>query len=463
MTRPKFESLESRTLLSSTASTFTESEPNNSAARANSIPRLIENEIGIRGKINALGDHDWYRIELKKGDVVGAIVAGAPDLDSNVRLVDSAGRLVVGNDDDTLPATGLIPDESPLPVGHGSSLDAGIYYVINKPGAYYLDVSATEDVSVGTYDIDLVVVRPGMESAPRGTRQTIFLDFNGSTLDMADYLQPEFGVVTFAPLANSLPRWGISPSRANAIIDGIVSRFNAKLGKVGRDGSNGDFDFRIRNSRDHADPGDSPYVSRIRIGGITDPAVSDQLNGGQAQFIDVGNFKQDDEAFFNVDFMDDVFDAVDSGDFVIHPSRTRTDLAVTAVGDVAVHELGHILGCFHTEQPPEVVGGTADLMDPDLRSSLGPDFVFGSADDVNLQFISERYLVESEERFEGVNDTLNTVAFALSTGQARLRNGGSQGHRGHSHERRNDHFAGWSNGAIRDGVWSRLQDTAIGA
>src|SRR3954451_18531679 len=97
-----------------------------------------------------------------------------------------------------------------------------------------------------------------------------------------------------------------------------------------------------------------------------------------APHIDVGNFQQDDEAFFNIDFMDEVFAAVDTGDFVVHPSRNKTDLAVTAIGDVALHEFGHILGCFHTYQPEEIVGGPADLMDPDLRSSLGPDSAFGT-------------------------------------------------------------------------------------
>ena len=55
-------------------------------------------------------------------------------------------------------------------------------------------------------------------------------------------------------------------------------------------------------------------------------------------------------------------------------------------------------------------------MDPYFAATLGRDFIFGSADDVPLQFGADDY--SREDPYLGINDTLNTVAFGLSTGKA---------------------------------------------
>ena len=54
-------------------------------------------------------------------------------------------------------------------------------------------------------------------------------------------------------------------------------------------------------------------------------------------------------------------------------------------------------------------------MDKVIQVPLGPDLTFGTADDVTMQFGADRY--STLEQFQGLNDTLNTVAFGFSTGK----------------------------------------------
>jgi hypothetical protein len=100
----------------------------------------------------------------------------------------------------------------------------------------------------------------------------------------------------------------------------------------------------------------------------------------------------------------------------VQPPGTVVDATAEAVALYIGHEFGHILGCIHTQHgPDEFFSGTPNLMDGDLSYTLGPDFIFGSADDILIQFGVDAYW--SEDPYQGINDTLNTVAFALSVGR----------------------------------------------
>src|SRR5436190_11849873 len=121
------EHLESRQLLSVN---LTEAEPNNTMAGATPVARVLDTHTIVSGRVNAAGDRDWFRLQLKQGDVFGASVSGNSGLNPAVRLVDSSGGLVIGNDDSQYVGYRALPNESPLPYSQAAATDAEAYCVI---------------------------------------------------------------------------------------------------------------------------------------------------------------------------------------------------------------------------------------------------------------------------------------------------------------------------------------------
>src|SRR5262245_50528375 len=107
--RPAVEPLEDRTMPSVT---LVESEPNNSPAAADVIDRLPATQVLVSGAISEVGDRDWFRLGLHKGDVFGAAVRGHGSLNPSLRLVDSAGTLLFANDDAMKFGLTFLPPES---------------------------------------------------------------------------------------------------------------------------------------------------------------------------------------------------------------------------------------------------------------------------------------------------------------------------------------------------------------
>jgi hypothetical protein len=403
MTSCKLELLESRRLLSVS---IAEAEPNNTSAKANSIPHTLDEHVLVGGKVNAPGDHDWFKIQLNAGDIVGGALAGPGELDPILRLYNNAGKLMMGNDDCFLRGQQYSAPESPLPQA-SDTRDSEIYYTIKSSGTYFLEISAFEDATAGDYTLDLLVTRPGLEQAPLGQKQILFLDFDGAKVGFLDGTAVD-------PLVEELPSWGLSAADENTVIDRIIQQVTAKLSTyVAAKGGNSNFGIEIRNSRDHADDfGTNPYVSKVSVGPRRGPGFGAD---GIAQFIDVGNFSAHDEAVVTVDFMTAALPVIP-----IQAPLTVYDAIAVGVGDLICHEFGHLLGCFHTDQP-STFEGVPNLMDPDGRQTLGADFIFGTKDDVVRQFGVDSF--SRNEPYEGVNDTLTTVAYALSVGKEAPRAG----------------------------------------
>jgi hypothetical protein len=427
------ETLEIRRMLSGS---IAESEPNNTLASANSLPRQLGAPLHVTGKVASAGDVDWFKVDLKKGDVIGAALQGKDGLDPAIRLVNSSGVLMVGNDDDGARSAGSIyqAPESPLPANDPADSNCEFTYVISRAGTYYIEVSASAAASLGKYALDLVVARPGMEAQPVGAKQILFLDFDGATVDFRDWsiddLKP-FGKTKVAPLADSLAAWGLTKADENAVIDQVIARITDKLstyvrahgrnGDYAASGKPGEFDIEIRNSRDDRDRfGKNPLVSRVAIGALNDPELLTHLIGA-SQYDDVGNFSTNDDAIVSLDWMTDA---------VAYQQLESTAAISGLVGEMiawlGAHEAGHNFGCNHTDYNwNDLFDGLPNIMDPDGRVTLGQDFIWGTADDVSLQFGSDGYL--RDEPFQGLNDTLNTIAFGLSTGKQASGGGSLQG------------------------------------
>jgi len=398
-------------------------EPNNGIATANPIPLGFdvneESEIDINAFLSTAGDTDVFRLQLNGGDILGVNVFGAA---LSLSLLDGNGIELQSTSSDASFFKLIDDGQNPLPGGGNASLGR----VISDAGTYYLQVSNADPAILGgAYTAQLRVFRPELESAPVGTHQILFVDFNGAVLDTAIF--GGVGQASLSPLSAFLPSWGFSSVDENALIDAILGkleedlydeiRLNGKNGDFLRNRVPGQFDLEIRNSRDHADPFGLPNVSRLIVGGTIGELGIGVL--GIAESIDVGNFDTEETAVILLDIMSGQINAGGLDDLNAIPlaaDASKIDLVAAGVGGVAAHEAGHFFGLWHTNNANNVqnlidVGGNGVLDEV----GVGPDGIFGSPDDVNTSFLNpDQY--NPAEFFTGTEDTLNTLSWSLASG-----------------------------------------------
>ena len=95
------------------------------------------------------------------------------------------------------------------------------------------------------------------------------------------------------------------------------------------------------------------------------------------------------------------------------------------IGNLASHEVGHNFGNYHTDKWNYTLnlmdqGGPRGILD---ASGTGQDGIFGSQDDVDVDFGVDVFF--SAEPFSGIEDTLNLIGFGLATGKAPVSNADS--------------------------------------
>jgi hypothetical protein len=428
---------------------------------------VAEELFTVNGTIGTTADHDWYKVQIRAGDVLGVAVTGGRfdqgGLNPYARLLDASGKLVIENAGPYFTPGDSMADESPLPRAGRDSFGVEFYRVMPRAGTYYLDVSAyageTGGQRSGRYQMELMVARPGMESAPRGAKQILFLDFDGATVDYSGFIdKPPVDPATLSPMRDFLEGFNLSLDDEDEVIDAVVRGVKKLLaddvakkglnGDYGRKGRAGEFGLEIRNSRDHADTyGQDPFVSRIVIGGTYEESGFEGYSG-LAECLDIGNFKTNDQGVATLQWIPDAVDFVSAA-----APLTQLDLFADGVVQIAAHEAGHIFGLVHTDDDPEdAETGIAQIMNPYIVEAIGPDLILGSDDDLEAIFGVDGY--NENEFFAGVNDTLNALAFGLSTGMAGGRGGGQGGEGGDNHRRGN---GGVFTDRRSDSVWDRLE------
>ena len=357
-------------------------------------------------------DVDYFSFELRAGDILGASVTGSTRL---LEFYDPAGALMIGSSQDV---TAVYPNLSPLPRGGNAVLST----VIPQEGRYA--IAATK--GSGPYELELTVHRPLLEQEEPQTVQTLFIDFDGAVLNPVIFGGPD-ELRSLSPLSAFMTRWGLSAADESALIDAIlasvVENLATDIGGTFGSGRNGDytvtgrageFAIRILNSRDHDDPFGQPHVSRIIVGGTIEESGLQTI--GIAQSIDVGNFNTSESALVLLDLLSEPASNPNSlNRFGIDASRTKLELVGTGVGNIIAHEAGHFFGDWHTDNGNQ---STPNLMDQggNLPNTVGTgaDNVFGTADDVDVDFGPDIYA--APEKFRGTEDTLQTIAFGLSSG-----------------------------------------------
>lgn len=351
---------------------------------------------------NGLADKDFFAVDLRAGDVLGASAAGRA---TRVMIHDPAGREVFGSSQD---ASFLFSEHSPMPAGGNAVAD----FVAPRDGRYTVAVEDGE----GRYDVTVEAYRPGSELAQRPEVQTIFLDFDGARVNTRIYgIDPATaGVRTLSPLKTFLPGWGLGDADENAVIDSVIASVRESIEHdLAHKGTNKRFAVRILNSRDHADPWGQPNVSRVIVGGsIAESRIS---TIGIAQSIDAGNFGKEETALVLLDVLSlPAGQSSASLNTYITPASDRTGFIGRAIGNITAHEAGHMAGSWHVDQFNDVHSIMDQGGNPKVMFGVGPDNIGGTADDIDVDFNED--VLNPFEGFTGTEDTLNRTAWAYTRG-----------------------------------------------
>ena len=337
-------------------------------------------------------DLDTFAFDLKAGDILDISTFGAAS-DFSVHYGNGQLWFAINDDDLANPLpdqAGGYPGDSPLQITGNTAFAQ----VVPEDGRYYLTLSPRD--TSGSYTLGLRTYRPLVESLPIGHQQFIFLDFDGGI-----YAETVFDT-TFPPvpgrrivetLAESLPLLGIEENDTvalNRLIDLTIAEVERQFDYIGLNGNAGDFDrtgipgdygITLLNSRDHADPGPHPLVTRVFVGG--DAAAVGGAPGlyGQSSTLDVGNFSMDDEVFV-------VLDAILPGIATVGISNTVSNLEAAAdlIALTVSHEAGHSFGLRHTERLNNVVSIIDGNVDIAQDLGVGNDGIYGTLDDVQRRF-----------------------------------------------------------------------------
>ncbi len=406
----------------------TEFEPNNVRTAANLLP--LGNEMGKNPVVNVTGqmqntfDFDYFAFDLKKGDILDVRSTTPPTVSApGLGLYNSQGtellyskRLFYAS-----PIGRPVSTKTPLARTGASTLS----YTIDTDGRYYLSVS---DAS-GAYTLNLRTYRSTFEQEPIGTKQILFLDFDGAFV-RNDLLSlnviptpPTPGTTVRVPsLDRILPSLGLKPEDGPNLVRNISRRVEQKLRfQLARDSNNGfyaetgnpgDFDIQILNSTDNADVWGQPNVSRILVGGTrADFNIPTSIGIlGIAQEVDIGNFDHEDTALVMVDQLAALARSFPSaGNFSI------ADAFAELTAGVIAHEGGHNLGGMHQDEFNSVFTIMDALYDPTL--TFGRDRIFGNADDEPLRFRNDDFRPAETTFGGGINNSANILAFGMSTGK----------------------------------------------
>jgi len=338
-------------------------------------------------------DRDFYSVTLKPGDVIGATVSGVSDA---LTIYRPDGTQMMRTQQD---ASSLYAPNSPLPGGGNAVLS----YVADAAGTHTFELGA----GIGAYDVTVNGFRPGSEIDPSTRVQTVFLDFDGATVNTGIWGGP--GVRTLSPFGTFIAKWGLTRSQEGALIDKITAEVTENI-KQDLKAVNSEVQVKVINSKDNADQFGKENVSRVIVGGTI--AQSGISTIGIAQFIDPGNYGHEDSAVVLLDTLSNPTGSASINTY-LGASSDRAGFVSQAVGNVIAHEVGHLIGNYHTDNANDQhslmdAGGTGfgNLF------GVGPDNIGGTADDADVDFALDTFI--PSEGFTGKENTLNVSAWAYT-------------------------------------------------
>ncbi len=294
------------TLTSSLGKTF--GEPN--GAFAQGIVAVYDGGgvARLQGSVSSVGDLDVFLLgALAPGDrvIVDADTTGSV-LDVTVAMFDAFGRLVVNNDDRGGPGSRALDSFTDLVVRHAG--DQAFLVVTHSP-------FADAGTFTGSYFIDVQITGP--VTVPEPVAQVLLLNFAGGLVDA-----PILGNPVLPPFdGGDIDR--IYRGQTQTIKDMIVSVMEQNFAR---------FAVIIVTSDDPPLPSGT-LLTTVHFGGF-DPGAF-----GVAENVDL----------YNADFCDDAIIFAESFDprfFSLSPTAGEMGIAI---GNVASHEAGHLLGLNHVD------------------------------------------------------------------------------------------------------------------
>jgi hypothetical protein len=343
-------------------------------------------------------DRDLYSVRLKPGDVIGGVGKGGA---TGLTVWKSDGSERVGSRQD---ASSLYAPSSPLPGGGNTTMA----YVAEEAGWYSVEVTGADDQP---YDVTVEGYRPGAQTDRPRVKQTVFLDFDGQRVNSAVW--GGSGVTDLSPFSAFIGKWGLNKSQEGLLIRRITAEVRENIQTdLQRKGLNPYLQVDVVNSRTSPDTFGKDNVSRVVVGGTIDQLGIDTI--GISQYIDPGNYGLEDQAVVLLDVLSDRKGSFGdpSLNTYLNASSDRVAFVSQAVGNVVSHEIGHLIGSYHTDN----VDDRVNLMDAggtgfENLFGVGPDGVGGTADDSDVDFGTDSYL--PNEGFSGDENTLNVSSWAF--------------------------------------------------
>ncbi len=331
-------------------------------------------------------DVDVFSFDAAPGDVISVSVEGQA---RRVTLLGPAGTTLMGANVD---ASILFPASSPLLVGG----NANVARILEAPGHHAVAVESGD----GDYALRFRLHRTGLAMP-----QVLFLDFDGAGIDAR--ILGGTTSATLSPLERFLAPLGLE-DQAQALMDGIVAVVEENL-VTDFAGVRG-YGLELRASHRHADPWGDPHASRIIVGGRT--AELGIHTVGIAESVDVGNFVLAETAVVLLDVLLDPNREDTPAAAALRDGASLVDVLSRAIGNIASHEAGHLFANFHTWHPNSGISLMDGGRDYLAIAGSGPDGVFGTTDDTDVDFGVAGY--REVEGFTGLQDSQGAIATGLS-------------------------------------------------